>query len=259
MSTSWVNGKTIVITGGTSGIGKAAAFAVASAGGRVVLAGRTQARVDEAAAQVAAAGGEATGIAADVGDPAAVGRLMDAARDRFGSLDGLVTSAGLGKMGPLLTQPLNDIEETIRTDLLGTIYCVREAATRMQPGSQIITVSSAMAASPGSTRWPKDPLTASSSMAVYAAVKSAVTLLSDSLRTELGSLGIRLSCLMPGSVATHFQDDWGSPEDWAVSPQPGQTGSLDVSNVMRARDIAPSILFAFDLPERSLGTNLEIV
>lgn len=265
---SWVDGRTVVITGGTSGIGKAAAFAVVAAGGRVVLAGRTERRVAESVAQVRESGGEALGVPTDVGDPDAVDRLMAAAVEEFGSLDGLVTAAGIGRIGSALTQPLADIEQTVRTDLLGTIYCVRSAAERMGPGSQIVTVSSATDAghmATLATSGSSDPGGApSATMAVYAAVKTAVAMLSNSVRPELASRGIRLSCLLPGGVATHFQDSWGPSELQAVGMDSGEDGGvdyqpLDLSTVMRARDVAPSVLYAFDLPPQSKGANLEIV
>lgn len=265
---SWVEGKTVVITGGTSGIGKAAAFAIVAAGGRVVLAGRTQSRVDEAVGQVREAGGDALGVATDVGDSPAVESLMAAAVDHFGAIDGLVTAAGIGRIGSVLTQPLEDVEQTVRTDLLGTIYCVRAAAERMKPGSQIVTVSSATDAghmATLATSGSADPGGApSATMAVYAAVKTAVAMLSNSLRPELAGRGIRLSCLLPGGVATHFQDSWGAAELQAVGMESGVDGGteyqpLDLTTVMRAREIAPSILYAFDLPPGSKGANLEVV
>jgi len=245
---SWVKGRTVVITGGSSGIGKAIAFAVAADGGRVVLASRTQARLDEGVEQIRRAGGEAIGHATDVGDADAVEALMERAVAEFGAIDGLVTAAGLGKFGPLLEQDRAAVEETVATDLLGTIWALQAAGRRMGPGSQIVTVASSMAGM------------ASSTMALYAAVKSAVVVLSDGVRTELAERGIRLSCLLPGGVATHFQDGWG-PEvtsEFGVTAGDG-SGELDLSHVMRARDIAPAVLFAFDLPERSRGANLSVV
>lgn len=250
---SWIADKTVVITGGTSGIGKGAAFALAEAGAKVVLAGRTPSRVEQAVAQLTEAGRPAIGVPTDVGDPGAVERLMDAAMNEFGAVDGLITAAGLGKVGPLLTQPLADVDETVRTDLLGTIYCINAAAQRMQPGSQIITVASSMAGSPSAT------------MPVYAAVKSAVVVLSDSIRGELAARGIRLTCLLPGGVATHFQDGWGKEElgSFGMSGSSAgaskEAGGPDLTHVMRARDIAPSFVFALELPERSRGGTLQIV
>lgn len=250
---SWAAGKTVVVTGGTSGIGKAVAFAVAAVGGRVVVAGRSPDRVEQTVRQVEEAGGQVLGVPTDVGDPVAVQRLMEVAADRFGSLDGLVTAAGLGKIGLFLSQPLAELEETVRTDLLGTIHCVRAAAPLMPSGSQVVTVASAMAGSPSTT------------MPVYAAVKTAVVVLTDSIRSELAARGIRLTCLLPGAVATHFQDGWGQDElasfgmSGTAAGLAPEEGGPDLSRVMRARDIAPSVLFAFDLPDRSGGANLRVV
>ena len=263
---AWVEGRTVVVTGGSSGIGKGVAFAVAAAGGRVVVAGRTRSRVDEAVEQIRQSGGEGLGVATDVGDPEAVERLMDAAVQTYGTLDGLVTAAGFGTVQPLLEQPIEEIDEMVRTDLLGTAYAVRSAAARMARGSQIVTVASAVAGSPLAT------------MPLYGAVKSAVVVLSESIRDELAARGIRLSCLLPGGVATHFQDSWGESELSAIGMGEGETprphwafedGSgegaagggdgPDMRRVMRSRDMAPSVLFAFDLPERSRGATLEVL
>lgn len=250
---AWVEGKAVVVTGGSSGIGKAVAFAVAAAGGRVAIAGRTPSRVEQAVEQVVQAGGEAIGVPTDVGDPTSVERLMEATVGAFGGIDGLVTAAGLGRVSPLLSQPLADVEETVRTDFLGTVNCVVSAARIMRPGAQVITVGSLMAGS------------SSGSMPVYAAVKTAVVNLSESIRGELASVGIRLSCVLPGSVATHFQDGWGAAEMQAFGMSgsaagvPTEEGGPDLSKVMRARDIAPSVLSLFDLPERSRGATISIL
>jgi NAD(P)-dependent dehydrogenase (short-subunit alcohol dehydrogenase family) len=259
---SWVDGKTIVITGGSSGIGKGLAFSLAAAGSRVVIAGRTPSKIDETLAQIRDAGGAALGVPTDVGDADAVDALMDAAVREFGSVDGLVTAAGLGAVQPMLDQPIADIEEMVRTDLLGTIYAIRSAASRMGRGSQIVTIASSVVGAP------------LPSMPVYGAVKTAVANLSDSIREELAQRGIRLSCLLPGAVATHFQDSWGPRElemfgmasgnptpHWAVDDDepPTAGGGADLRRVMRSRDIAPAVLFAFELPERSNGTTLQVL
>lgn len=250
---SWTQGKTVVITGGSSGIGKGVAFAVAEAGGNVVVAGRNPSRVADAVSQLEGDGATALGVPTDVGDPDAVEALVAAAVDRFGAVDGLVTAAGLGTVGPLLEQSLHDIEETVRTDLLGTIHCIVAAGRRMQPGSQIVTVASSSAYKP------------SGHMPLYGAVKTAVVELSQSIRGELQARGIRLTCLLPGGVATHFQDGWGREElgvfgfEGSGAGVASDHGGPDLSQVMRARDIAPAVLFAFDLPERARAATLEIV
>ena len=262
---SWVEGKTIVVTGGSSGIGKGVAFALAERGARVVLAGRTPGRLDAGVEQIRGAGGAAIGVPTDVGDLIAVERLMARAEDAFGGVDGLLTAAGLGVVQGILEQSDDDVDETVRTDLLGTIYAIRAAARRMPPGSQIVTVASSVAGGP------------SPAMPLYTAVKTAVVVLSNSIRDELAGLGIRLSCLLPGAVATNFQAGWGERElgafgfgasgersaHWTAHellPQdPPPAGGPDLRRVMRARDVAPAVLFAFDLPPRSRGATLEIL
>jgi NAD(P)-dependent dehydrogenase (short-subunit alcohol dehydrogenase family) len=262
---SWVEGKTIVVTGGSSGIGKAVAFALAERGGRVVLAGRTPGRLHAGVEQIRRAGGTAIGVPTDVGDLAAVEGLMREAEDTFGGVDGLVTAAGLGVVQGILEQSDDEVDETVRTDLLGTVHAIRAAARRMPPGSQIVTVASSVA---GGT---------SSVMPLYTAVKTAVVVLSNSIRDELAQLGIRLSCLLPGAVATNFQAGWGERELGAfgfAGPGPGAphwtahellpqdpppADGPDLRRIMRARDIAPAVIFAFDLPPRSRGATLEIL
>jgi NAD(P)-dependent dehydrogenase (short-subunit alcohol dehydrogenase family) len=262
---SWVEAKTIVVTGGSSGIGKGIAFALAERGGRVVLAGRTPSRVETAVAQIRQAGGEAIGVPADVGDPVAVERLMSEAEAAFGHVDGLVTAAGVGRVHGLLEQSDAEIEEEIRTDLLGTIHAIRAGARRMPAGSQVVTIASSVAGGPSAT------------MPLYAAVKTAVVVLSNGIRGELADLGIRLTCLLPGAVATNFQLGWGERElgafgmaghgepepHWNAHPDLPQEAppaeGRDLRRVMRARDIAPAVLFAFDLPPRSRGATLEVV
>ncbi len=262
---SWVEGKTIVVTGGTSGIGKGVAFALAERKGKVVLAGRTVGRLETGISQIRDAGGEAIGVPTDVRDPAAVEGLMAKAEQAFGHVDGLVTAAGVGRVHGILEQSDAEIDDEVRTDLLGTIYAIRAAARRMPPGSQMVTIASSVAG------------TLSPGMPLYGAVKTAVVALSNSIRDELAGLGIRLTCLLPGAVATNFQADWGEREmalfgmgghgeptpHWTAHPdlpqdEPPATGA-DLRRVMRARDIAPAVVFALELPARSRGGTLEVL
>lgn len=243
---SWVEGKTVVITGGSSGIGKGVAFALAAQGAQVVLAGRNPDRLERTVEHIRERGFAALGVPTDVGSQAQVDQLMDRALERFGSIDGLVTAAGMGTVGPLLAEQPTVIDETVRTDLMGTIYSVRAAAVHMEPGSQIVTVASLMAGQP------------STGMPLYAAVKSAILVLSDSIREELSARGIRLTCLSPGPVVSHFQDGWGEEEFRALAVVGKDGTSPDLEQIMRARDIAPAVLFALELPERSRGATLAI-
>jgi short-subunit dehydrogenase len=183
-----------VITGASSGIGRATALAFGRAGVRVVLGARRSDRLQEAVDAIRDGGGEARCLPTDVTRPKDVQRLVGDAVTTFGRVDILVNNAGLGYFGRLESMPEEAIRHLFEVNVMGTIYGIQAAVPimRSQHSGHIINVSSVVGkrATPGH--------------AVYSATKFAQVALSESLRLELSDAGIDVSVVCPVSTTTEF-------------------------------------------------------
>lgn len=183
-----------VITGASSGIGRAAALAFAREGVRVVLGARRADRLAEAVETIQRGGGAARAVRTDVTRPEEVRRLVGEAVASFGRLDILVNNAGLGYFGRLESMPVEEIRHLVEVNLMGTVYGIQAAVPvmRSQRSGHIINISSVVGkrATPGA--------------GVYSATKFAQVALSESLRLELCEAGIEVSVICPVSTTTEF-------------------------------------------------------
>lgn len=191
-------GKTAVITGGASGIGRAIGAALVDAGAHVVLADIDGPAVASAAVaiQADAQRGSVTGEALDVRDPNAVQALVDGAVDRHGTLDLLFNNAGISMGGPTHELTAAHWDRVIDVNLRGVVHGILAAYPRMVEqghGHIINTASGAGLAAP--------PL-----VVPYATTKHAVVGLSTGLRPEAALRGVRVSVLCPGTVETGILD-----------------------------------------------------
>lgn len=189
-----LRGLAAVITGASSGIGRAAALAFAREGVRVVLGARRTDRLDEAVKAIQGGGGEARGLETDVTHPDQVHRLIGEAVTAFGRLDILVNNAGVGYSGRIESMPVQEIRHLFEVNVMGTLYGIQAAVPimRSQRSGHIINVASVVGkrATPGS--------------GVYSATKFAQVALSESLRLELSDAGIQVSAICPVSTSTEF-------------------------------------------------------
>jgi len=203
---SKVQGKVALITGGNRGIGRGIADALAQAGYTVAITAR-DAKIAAAAAE--AIGSGARGYACDVRKPEQVAATFQAVESELGGLDVLVNNAGVGLFAPIATMSLEDWHTVIDTNVNGLFYCTREAIPRMQKrgGGYIFNVSSLAGKN------------AFASAGAYCASKHAVNGLSEVLFQEVRDLGIRVTYLMPGSVATEFGRGTAAKQDWALQAE----------------------------------------
>lgn len=191
-------GRTILITGGTSGIGRAAALLFAAMGNHVMVTGRRADRLSELEKE--AESKDLPGVihtcACDVTDPAAMLNAVALTLAEFNRLDVLVANAGLGQRGSLVESPWADLETVLRTNIDGVIHSVRAAvpAMRASGGGHIVIISSILGPVPAPYA------------AVYSASKAAVDALGRSLRGELKADRIRVSVLHVGQTHTEFAE-----------------------------------------------------
>ena len=182
-----INGKVIVITGASSGLGEATARHLAALGASVVLGARRVDRLDALVSEITAAGGKAVAFATDVTDPAQVRALVQGGIDAFGRIDVLVNNAGLMAIAPLSETPVEEWDRMIDINIKGVLYGIAAALPvfQAQRSGQFINVASVAGHkvfSPGGT--------------VYSGTKFAVRAISDGLRHEVGG-DIRVTVISP--------------------------------------------------------------
>jgi NADP-dependent 3-hydroxy acid dehydrogenase YdfG len=197
-----IEGKVVVITGASSGLGEATARLLSSQGATVVLGARRFSRIQSLADELTGKGGRALALATDVTQCAQVKRLVDAGVQKYGRIDVMLNNAGLMPHSPLERLKIEDWDRMIDVNLKGVLYGIAAALPYMQKqkGGQIINVSSVAGhkVRPGS--------------AVYAATKHAVLALSEGLRQEVKPYNIRTTVISPGAVATELVNSVTEPD-----------------------------------------------
>jgi len=186
-------GRTAIVTGASSGIGRAIAETLAYAGAETFLAGRTVSAMDQSKKRIEAAGGSAHAIQADVRNPVEVQSLVDSAVSETGRLDIMVNNAGLSYPAGILEGDPEQWRSMLETNVLGLLVGCQAAARAMRAcGAEghIVNISSIAAQS--------------NSSGVYGATKHAVNTISASLRDELEEDSIRVVNVMPGTFATNI-------------------------------------------------------
>ena len=189
-------GRSIIVTGGGSGLGLAMAKSFVSYGARVTICGRRRERVDAAAPGIAAAardGGAVEAVAADVRDPAACDALVARAAERFGQVDGLVNNAAGNFLALSDRLTPNGFDTVVRTVLYGTVHCTlavgRHLLARRAPGA-VVSIAATYVWSGSAYVLPS------------ACAKAGVLAMTRSLAVEWGGAGIRLNAIAPGPIPT---------------------------------------------------------
>ncbi len=201
-----LHGKIAVVTGGNRGIGRGISEALTREGMTVALTARDAAVATAAAREV---GGGSRGYACDVRRSEQVAALFAAVERDLGGVDVLVNNAGVGLFASVAEMSLDDWHAVIETNVNGVFYCTREAIPRMRArgGGYIFNVSSLA----GRNAFP--------GAAAYCASKHAVNGFSEALFQEVREHGIRVTYLMPGSVATEFGRGSAAKSGWALQPE----------------------------------------
>ena len=229
-----LNGKLALVSGSTAGIGYAIAEALARADANVVVSARNPAEVTEAARRLEAlGGGKVLGIPGDVSRLEDVRRLVGQTVETLGGLDVLVNNAGFGKFAPVGELEPETWDRMIGTNLSGVFYCCHEAIPHLEksPDAWIINIASLAG---------KNPFPGG---AAYNASKFGLVGFSEALMMDVREQGIRVNYIMPGSVATYFnQNEPGEKDAWKIQPE----------------DIAELVMDLLAFPKRSLASRIEV-
>jgi NADP-dependent 3-hydroxy acid dehydrogenase YdfG len=228
-----IEGKVVVITGASSGLGEAAARHLSAEGASVVLGARREPRITSLADELTGRGGKALAMATDVTRPAEVKKLAAAAVETYGRIDVMINNAGLMPHAPLERLGIDDWDRMIDVNIKGVLYGIAAALPHMkrQKSGHFINVSSVA----GHRVTPAG--------AVYAASKHAVRALSEGLRQEVKPYNIRTTIISPGAVATELPDSVTEPD---VSER---IHNFYAANAIPAESFARVVAFAISQPE----------
>ncbi|MGT2425076.1 SDR family NAD(P)-dependent oxidoreductase [Amnibacterium kyonggiense] len=225
--TSSFDGTTALVTGGTSGIGRAAAAALAARGAHVVISGRDAARGEAAVAAIREAGGRADFVAADLADADGARALAARAVELGGGhVDVLVNSAGIFPFGPTAQTTQADLEQVLAVNVAAPYFLVAALAPAMaeRGGGAIVNVTT-MVAEFGAA-----------GMGLYGASKAALVLLTKSWAAEFGPAGVRVNAVSPGPTRTEGTAAMGEALDQLAAAGPaGRPGQPE--------EIADAIVF----------------
>ena len=226
-----IRGKVVIITGASSGLGEAAARALAGEGAKVVLGARRVERLQALADELSL--GEGAAVATDVTDADQVRRLVDGAVERHGRIDVILNNAGLMPHSPLERLKIADWDRMIDVNIKGVLYGIAAALPHMirQKSGHVINVSSVA----GHKVRP--------SSAVYAATKHAVRVISEGLRMEVKPHNIRTTVISPGAVQSELADSITEADVAA-----GMRQFYD-ETAIPADSFARCVLFAMSQPE----------
>ena len=237
--------KTIIVTGGAQGIGKAVTVAFAHAGARVWIADIDVEAGEETAEILGDRGLNVAFIPTDVANPAQIRRLIEQVVQSRKSIDILINNAGIGWQGTLADRDVAAWDHLLAVNLRGPYLCAQHAAPHMPPGSAIVNIASTRA------------LMSEPNTEPYSASKGGVVALTHSLAVTLGPKGIRVNCISPG---------WIDVTDWKKDSarNPAELSERDhaqhpVGRVGRPEDIAEACLFLADSKKAGFITGQNLV
>jgi NADP-dependent 3-hydroxy acid dehydrogenase YdfG len=228
-----IQGKVVVITGASSGLGESTARHLAKLGATVILGARRKDRLDAIVKDIAAKGGKALAVTADVTKRSDVESLVKKAVDTFGKIDVLVNNAGIMPIAPLALLKVDEWDRMIDLNIKGVLYGIAAALPEMkkQQSGHFINIASVFGIkvfAPGGT--------------VYCATKAAVRSLTEGLRMEVHGDKIRTTIIDPGAVESELKESTSDQESSKAVKQ------LYKSWAISAESIARAIAYAIEQP-----------
>jgi NADP-dependent 3-hydroxy acid dehydrogenase YdfG len=231
--------RTAIVTGASSGIGRAIACAFGAESWNVAIGARRRGRLGEVAAEVEAAGGEPFAHPLDVTDPRSIADFFTAVEDALGPVDTLVNNAGTSTPGRFHTIDEDSLRREVDTNLLGPMLTSRRAITSMLArgiGGDLVFISS------DATRHARPR------MAAYSATKAGVELLARSLAMELEGTGIRSTVVRVGPTVTEFGSNWPADEVQELMQYWPRYGLQRHTGYLAAEDVARAVVTAVTAP-----------
>lgn len=222
------SGKTVLVTGGTRGIGRACAAAFANVGAQVALCGRTKETAEEVAGVIAdATGATVNGWACDMADRNAVDALVKGVEETYGPVYALVNNAGITRDGLILRMKDEDWDAVLAANLSGAFYCCRAAARGMlkQRTGRIINISSIIG------------LHGQAGQSNYAAAKAGLIGFTKSLAQEFASRNITANIVAPGYIETDMTSAFSDTQREAILDR------VPMKRAGTSEDVAQAVLF----------------
>ncbi len=231
-----LNGRKAIITGGTTGIGRAIAVLLASEGVDVFICGRTPEHLEDALVRIREVG-TGDGIALDLADPGQLDRFFAAAKDKLGNPDIVVINAAVPAKS-LSKMSTEEVRYAVAVDFTAYLLSANAAEEMLVDKGDIVLIGSMSAhvLGPGST--------------VYAGMKAGIAGFSEALRRELGPKGIKVSLVEPGKTGADFQ--------YPDIPAEKQREMIGKETMLRAEDIAVGVHYLLTQPRRAVVQQLTI-
>jgi 3-oxoacyl-[acyl-carrier protein] reductase len=229
-----LKGRVALVTGGSHGIGRSIALALASGGAKVAVAARTSTRLEKVVAELVQRGSEAIAVRADVSEENEIRSMVSDVVGHFGALDILVNNAGFGIFGSAAELSTRDWDSMFAVNLRGLFLTTREALPHLRRKGEGAVVNIVSLAGKNFFK----------GGAGYAATKWGVLGFSKCLMLEERDNGVRVIAICPGSVDTHFFDN--------------AERSPDRERILKPEDVAETVLAALQLPQHALLSELEI-
>jgi NAD(P)-dependent dehydrogenase (short-subunit alcohol dehydrogenase family) len=227
-----LDNKTALITGGSKGIGYGIAVALKTLGVKVAVTSRTQASADKAAAELnKIKKGEAIGIAADVRNAESQQQAVDTVLRKWGKLDIMIANAGIGYFGSIETLTTEQWKETIDTNLTGAFYSIKAAVPALKESKGYVITIASLA---GTNFF--------AGGSAYNASKFGLVGFSQAIMLDLRNYGIKVTTIMPGSVATDFGHSAQKDQAWMIQPE----------------DIGQLVVDLLNMPPRTLPSKIEV-
>lgn len=238
-----LNGKTVLITGGTTGIGLETAKLLSSEGAQVIVTGVNADRIEEASKVL---GKDVLVLAADLRKSGDLDKVIETVKYRFGKLDILFANAGVGTVAPLDAVTEEQIDNQFSINFKGIFFTVQKAAPLMGKGGSIVLTTSFLneVGAPG--------------FSILSATKAAVRSLARTLGAELAPRGIRVNAVSPGPIATTFHSKLGLTDAQLGEAAASIQASIPLGRFGEAAEIAKAVLF-LSSDESSFMTGTELV
>jgi NAD(P)-dependent dehydrogenase (short-subunit alcohol dehydrogenase family) len=224
-------GKTVMVTGASSGIGRACARALGAEGANLVLAGRRRDRLDDVAAELKTAGRESLVVTGDTRDEAACASWVKQALARFGALDGLVNAAGVLGNGSVIETSTAEWDRMMDVNVNGVMQVTRAAAEALKAArGSVVNLSSVAGIRPYAN------------LAAYCVSKAAVEMYTRCAALDFAPFGVRVNAVAPGVVVTELHTVTGAVADYQAFLERGKV-THPIGRVGQAGEVASLILY----------------